>query len=275
MKRPSDETLMAFADRRLSADEHAQVAAYLEGDADARRLVETFKTTADVARMAYSDDEVGATPQHLIDLVVGARAGNVGHSGDDTTVVPLTRAGRRSDRQSVVWPGMAMAASIALIIGVGGGYLASLGSRQAPDGSTQEPLRLGAVDPSGAVFDLLEERRTGEVVAIKGDSSIARNVVVIDTFKDKLGRYCREFEAAETSSPHALDVAIACREHSGWTIQAAVRLARQADTSPDGAFKPATGAGELAAIEGLGRIVGVERNLTADEEATALASDWK
>lgn len=273
MKRPSDETLMAYADGKLAPDEHARVADYLKSDADARALVEDFKRTADLAARAFSDIDKTELPAGLVDLIMNGKAEVAADAPE--TVVPFRKARAATPRKSMTQWVLPMAASLSVLAGAIIGY--ALATRPAAD-LTSAAILVGPV-PDGSPLDLLLEKRpTGEPEVFATSDGTQKELVVVGTFKDKYGRFCREVETSMASAPGIpVDLAVACRAvDASWTVEGALHLAeRQPAPSNTTGFEPASGIDEATAIDGLMKMLGANRNLTAVEEKAALSAGWK
>ncbi|MGI9385185.1 MAG: hypothetical protein ACR2PO_18685, partial [Methyloligellaceae bacterium] len=87
------------------------------------------------------------------------------------------------------------------------------------------------------------------------------------TFKDKTGRYCREYAVAGT--PEASAVGIACRDKMNrWSIEIHTAQAE------GGTFRPASGGG----IERLNALMGemsAGEPLDLDQEEAAIRKGWR
>ena len=104
---------MAYADGELSQQEAADIAAYLEGNDEARALVEQFQRTAEHVKAAYVTTLNSSVPDKLVDTVMSSP------TRAKSTVVEMSEF-RRSIRNSSPIA-FALAASIALVIGAAGG----------------------------------------------------------------------------------------------------------------------------------------------------------
>jgi surface antigen len=132
------------------------------------------------------------------------------------------RAGDRGVGRSP-WP-VALAASLAmLIVGLGGGLLL------VDYRVEQELARLQAVGQAdqqvreAALFQALEKNVSGEAVAWRNpDSGKIGEITPVRTFKNRDGRWCREYTAMEALGGETeIRRAIACRAPEGqWKTRA-------------------------------------------------------
>ena len=250
----SDELLVAYVDGELAPERAAEVAAALADDADARQSVEVFRQSAEAATDAYDEVASQPLPDRLLKTI-----GAPGTAGD--AVVDLTSRRRPAREWRAALP---LAASIALIVGLGAGYqLARLA--ETPAGGFEMALN-----------DVLESHASGTPVAWRDPASgDAGNITAIASFKGKNGRFCREFERSRPSvAGDNLAFGVACRAADGrWHVEALI--AAQVQTPPGGdTYVPAAGPdnepiGDL--IDGL--MAGGP--LTPEEEKALIGHGWQ
>jgi len=232
---PSDETLMAYADGELSADEAARIARLLETDAAAAAKVAAFRQTR--ARLRAAARSHDAVPAALRARVEAALAGQrAAQPPDAGTVTPL--APRR--RRQVPAAPAALAASLALAVGLAAGWLAAPGGDGAAGG--------GVVDLAG-LEDALGRVPSGETAALDGGE-----ITLVASFRDSAGAFCREAEVARTGRPTV--IVVACRGAGGdWQPQLALAAGGGAGYAPASgtrtleAFLDSIGAGPPLAPE--------------------------
>lgn len=202
----------------------------------------------------------GAAPGALRGAAPGAEpataAGGAPERAPDTAqrVVPLHRPPRRA------WQPMALAASLALAVGLGAG-MALMQGDVAGDGTR---LALGPQDSSDPLATVLETAASGEATAA---------IRPLLTFRDAAGRPCREFETV-TGGGLSSGTGIACRSEAGiWSVRILVATsAPGGDDTPDG-FRPAAG----AAADALGATldaIGAGPALSPDAEAALIRRRW-
>lgn len=257
MNRPTDETLMAYADDALDEGERAMIEQYLATDADARDLVAAFRRSRDLAARAFDEALTSPPPKHLVDLIMShpATPGSATPISAADNVVVLAPRPRASPMATWALP---MAASLAFAIGLGTGWLYR--PTQPVD------VALGPLPARSELSQVLEGARTG----------IRRNRhLVVATFRDKLDRPCRELELFPTTTADApLLAGIACREPNGtWIVEGAARL-RTAKANGNGAYVP-SGAVEADALGSLLEMMGAKPALSADEERALIERGWK
>lgn len=262
---PDDATLIAFADGALAGDEAERVAAFVAGNDEARRLVELFRASGDLAKRAYDAalDET-QTDAKLAALILGGSAVPA-----SATVVALpSRPSRTPAKSRFALP---MAAAIALIVGSVGGF--EFGRRAAaPEHAARSDIAVGPVARGTALATLLDEKPSG--VTLSGPEGSGQDLMVVASFRDAKGRICREFEilAAEQGGP--VTAGIACRHDGGdWHVEGAAQLAKAPEPSAQD-FSPASG-DDAAAIEGLLKAVGAKPALSKTDEDALLRNKWK
>ncbi len=163
-----------------------------------------------------------------------------------------------------------MAASIALAVGLGGGFglFKLVGPR---GGEAAGPLLVGTVDGSEPLHLALESAVTGTLIA-NGEGG---NVMPLTTFVDRVGRYCREFQAVTSNSDGlSASFGIACRQPAGpWRVEAIGVPAVATAVVPD-RFETASGATgdpmqvQICAMSDSGPI-------NQEEEAAQHANGWQ
>jgi anti-sigma factor RsiW len=262
MNRPSDEVLMAYADGALDTAEANRVAVHLETDAEARRLVEQFRRTSELAHQAFdiATPVAGLDPiaERILAQPLPERPDSVAET--PTNVVPIARITQtRFDKfKPSSWP---IAASIALAVGIGIGVLLT---RIAGPGDDAQ-IALGEAPTNSPLAQALERQASGVAVG---------RILVVTTFQDRLGRACREVEILSQTRPQVPVMAgVACRLADGrWIVEGAARIA-EAKASSDPAYLP-SGADEKDALASLLAMIGAKTALSPAEEKALIARSW-
>ena len=198
----TDEMLMAYADGALPPDEAARIEARLDVDADLVARLAPFLGTRDaLSALARRDAETFALPAGLQARLMARMAeaqADAAQVHTDKVVAFVPGAARRIP----LWSG-AMAASLALAVGLGGGLMLGQGG-DAPPAS---PLA-AALDtlPSGGAETL-------------GDGT---ELSMIATFISAEGALCREYEVMRASGLQSVEVA--CDAGTGWEVQLMLAL---------------------------------------------------
>lgn len=205
----TDEMLMAYADGALGAEDSARLRARLEADpALAARLAPFAGTRDALARLARRDAAAVALPPGLqarmIARMAEARVEAMAAPADK--VVALQP---RDARRMPLWSG-ALAASLALAIGLGGGLMLGQGGG-------------GAVSPVVAALDTLPAGAE-ETLA---DGTRLR---IVASFVSAEGALCREYEVTRPTGMHSVEVA--CDAGSGWEVQLMLALAGSEGYAP-------------------------------------------
>ena len=258
MTRFSDETLVAYVDGELSVEEAAEIEQAVATDQRVRETVQIFRATAGWSRKAYDDVLHEPVPDRLISAASGKDV-RLAHTDPRRDSAPRGRIA-----------GMAMAASIALAVGLGGGFglFQMVGSG---GGEVAGPLLVGTVDKSEALHLALESAGTGTLIA-NGEGG---NVMPLTTFIDREGRYCREFQAV-TSNADGLSASfgIACRQPAGpWRVEAIGAPAAATAAVPD-RFETADGpTGDPMQV-----LIGAMSEsgpISLEDEAALLTNGWR
>lgn len=206
----SDELLMAFADGELGPAEAGLVSAAVAGDpvlaARVARFVQSRKAVAEAFRAATT----ASPPDPMIARIRALSASSdLKLNGDSETNVAAhnTVVAFPPRRQVPFWQ-LPLAASIALIAGLGAGQLLTPapGTDGVADAILGDPGLSAAlaVLPSGA----RETLDSGAQVAL------------IATFENGDGELCREFEYDQPGG--ATTVAVACRTATDWNVHLAI-----------------------------------------------------
>lgn len=203
----SDETLMAYADGELSDADRAEIDELLETDDAAAQRVKVFRATRQrLADAAVAQDHVPAAlrerVQGLIDQHQAAQS--------DTTVVSLASRQTRSEGQPRFW-GIALAASLALAIGFGGGFWI----KDPRDPEAAGPVLLSGVD----LTEPLSTLKSGETL-----TDGAASITIIGSFRDGDGRLCREAQLSQAGESSL--TAVLCHSGSGWSPELAIRISQ-------------------------------------------------
>ncbi|TCO73322.1 hypothetical protein [Rhodovulum euryhalinum] len=244
----SDETLMAYADGALDPAEAARVGAAVAADPALARRLALFSGTRDVLARAAAARPEAPVPDALMARVRATiEAGRAG-AETDATVVPL----RRPSVPPRPFRPMAIAAGLALALGLAGGVLVG--------------LSLGDGVPGGLRIATLGTRGLAE--ALSGLPSGARaavadgEVAIIASFRNADGELCREFEL--DAAERATVVSVACREAAGWQTRFAV-VAGAVDTG----YAPAS---SLETLDSYLAAIGAGAPLAPLDEAAALSA---
>lgn len=239
-----DATLMAFADGELDAASAARVAEAVAGDPDAAARVELFRRTRAVLSAAAGMRPAGPVPEALLARVQATLAEARARAAPE--VVPL-----RPKRGPAAW-GMALAASLALAVGVAGGFRIARG----PAGDAAPGLSLAALggrDVAAALARLPSGART----AIPGGEMAA-----VASFRSSAGETCREVEIDPEAGNTV--VAVACHTGRGWDLRLAVAAA-----AAEGGYAPAS---SLEVLDAYLASTEAGAPLSLEEEAAALAA---
>lgn len=259
------ELLVAYADGELTGDEAMRAAELVRTNPQAAQMVADMRESARLAAAAFAGPMHEPVPDRLIAAVRGAVTDEPAASA---TVVPFAR--RPRSRPAVASWGMAMAASVALVIGIGGGF----GTAQFWDGTGQPgaPVRHAAM--SGPDFQhALETAASGVPVTIDlaGDGTSAEILPVL-TFRDDSGGICREFQTSLTD-PDGTEIGfgVACRTDDGtWRNEVLVA----GPTAPGGdVITPASGDNQARFRAIVDSFIG-EEVVFPDEERALIDGNW-
>jgi len=243
-----EETLMAYADGELDAEQRAQIAAALEKDPVlAARVAKHRALRAEVAG-AFAPVLSDPVPERLRAAATGAAA-PVERSRGNVVIFPA----RGTRAPSTPWRArewLAMAAS--LVLGVVISWRAF-----SPAGTATITASNGALVARGALEKALDQQ-------LASNQADAAAVSIGLTFKARDGSYCRSFAL------RAGGVAgLACRAGGEWRIP----VTASADAA-GGDFRPAASTTPPAVMQAIeARIAG--EPLAAPDETRARDAGWK
>lgn len=250
---------MAYVDGALDVQTAQSVEAAASEDEAVAAQVEALRRTRELSRAALGSLLDEPVPDALTARVRAFAARHpaaapetsdarpAGGSGDGGTVVAF---GPR--QRSPLWQrsgfGMGLAASIALIVGLGTGFFAAGGL-----GTFGKHVETVTFDQADLVDAIDSVPSGGERQLSRGDSFRA-----IATFALEDGTLCREFEVAGSSTV----IAVACRQDGAW--QTRFTVASQASGQD---YTPAA---SLDVLQAYLTAVGAQAPLDAAAEAAAL-----
>lgn len=241
-----DEALSAFLDGELPADRRAQVARALAASpAVAERLAALAALHADL-RTLFDPVLTEPVPERLRALL------DAGPGAAAPAVVPFRR------RLVAAWQPAALAASLALLLGVGAGW----GLRAPPP----EP-RLAGLAPtaSAALQAILERAPSGETRPLGPDGE----VTPVASLADAEHGWCRLFVVDDGTRPLE---AVACRDGGGWRVLALAELSTAPAAAADG-YAPATG-GSPSPLRSLLGELGLGEPVESSVEERLIREGW-
>lgn len=245
----TDETLMAYADGELDAETARAIAAAEAADEAVARRIALFRGTRATLAEARAARPAADVPDALM-ARVRETLEQAGAGGEEPgSVVPFVR--RAPVRP---WVPAAIAASLALAVGLGAGL--SLRPGTGPDAAGPRPgaTGLAALEASGVAGALSRLASGGSEQVAAGE------VTIVSSFRTPEGTLCREFELATGSTE---TVAVACAEGAAWDL----RFAVASGGAQDAGYAPA---GALEALDTWLVGVGAGAPLPEDEEREAL-----
>lgn len=269
-----DDKLMAYLDGELAAADRTALEAQLLSDPALVLRLEELKAgdrhlEAFLAEEAFEDIRPDtAELAALLAAKLEQKPASSGPRDDDAQVIFLDQEkGRRSFRGRTFIP-HAIAASVALMIGFGAGYVSPGKPGTDQDSRVAEGRYLAGVVPEGSSLHAALETRPSEAYPVVGGADVA-HVVPLTSFRTREGDYCREYMAA---GPEGGARGVACKIENIWRVQASVAVATR-DASPDG-FIPASGA-DAGPIDTLIMKMMAGDAFSPDEEQQAIRDGWK
>jgi hypothetical protein len=260
--------LMAFADDALPAETAAALARRIAADPRLAARVGRFKADRALLRAAFDPVLQEPVPDRLV-RAVRAKAATAERprpglrlvASGTAEVAPGPGASGGAGRSAAGgaprrWLPLALAASLALLLGYGAGRLAGPEGPAAPG--------LAALAETPALARLAEAELSGGAADLPGGA----RAVLLGSARLPDGRLCREAEIAGQS---VAGTALLCRTAAGgWTVTA---LLAEPPPAPGSTFAPASGAA-TSAHPPLWATLGGER-LDGEAERAARAAGWR
>jgi hypothetical protein len=239
----SDETLMAYADGVLDPALRDVVEAAMRDNPEYRVKVEKFRTTLAPIRRAFQDGPLPQQSNALID-----KLGKMGLRPDQTNppIAPgqgwQFGAGKGSNGRAAARRPMAIAASIALMVGVGLGWALRPNDTSLPRDPNRIALGERGLSAEGALRQLLETARSGTPLVVASGGHTWK-LKASFTFKSIDGEFCRRYEM--TNATDGSFAGYACRGDDGqWLVQAHLK---SDGLTPNGkSFVPSAGKHDAA-----------------------------
>lgn len=210
MTKFSDESLMLYADGLLEAPESERLQQALTRNAKLRARLQVFRSTGRDLAALFEPHAATPLPPKLRDIVTGAAPA--------TSPAPVYEMRQRSAPRA--WregwgSAAALAASVALLAGIGLGWLLHGGlagnSALPPQHAVQAAG--GSLIAGDVLGHALETQPSGMPAPAEARNSA--NVSVKMTFQDAAGHYCRQYQLTSQSQHYA---GVACRVDGVWRV---------------------------------------------------------
>lgn len=234
------EKLSAYLDGELSSQETAEVREALQHDEKAAAVLAAMVMVDERIQRQVDAQAQEEIPAHLTRLL-------------DEAAPDKVVAGPWKKRQHWIQHPAAVAASVALIIGLGTGSW--LTDSFAPNANSQLQER---------VVQVLEQKPSGQTYQLDADVAVTPQL----TFKNHAGHYCRHYELYNAAVSERT-LAIQCRQSGDWKVVAQASL--YADGNP-GDYQTASSQAMLDSV--LDSVMATPA-LSRDAENHALANRWK
>ncbi len=279
MVKLNDEVLIAYSDGELDEKTAAEVEAALKDDPVAREIVHKFQEAARLAGEAFDDPMQEEVPERLLKLFEEPQSEEAAPDQSNITDLSQIRAARETKRHTNATafeePGtvrrfaLPLAASLALIIGIGGG----LGLSNFTTSSAPEVIAAGTIPQSSVLHAALERTPSLQSLEeVSGDGLTRNQIEPLLSFVDTNDRHCREYRITSSKVTGSQDLTgVACRGGDGaWTQQIAVVQ----EIPANGSYSPASGQAN-SALEGFLNEIMKDEPLDEEAEALLLDSGWQ
>ena len=262
----SDEKLSAYLDGELSPEEMDQITdAVAASDELAARLEELGSADSWVKeQFAEVDNQpFRADTLALLKDPQDAQAPEASGTPETDNIVAFKPMSDTPNPPKPVFWGQAIAASIALIVGVISGMQFGPGETSGANAPVQF---VGSIPQGSQLHHMLETLPSLQEVTLNGTSDTATAMM---TFPTRNGQYCREYAHR---SAGAQTRNIACRTDDGWYITASV-ASQPSPTAAASGFIPAGAGDDL--IDTLIVDMMTADALTSEGEAFLLENGWQ
>jgi len=274
----SDEKLVAFMDGELPDAELATVGDAIAASPDLVQRMELLQGADEKFRKSFAAMDARPIRTDTIDLIKGAAKGAADldeKAGENTENIIAFKARPRPSINTTGsrWMPQAIAATIALVVGFGGGAFIYPDMGSGPDQAEASRggtiyQTAGLIDVKSPLFAVLETGQSASTVPLPGENE--GSVTPVSTFKTHSQGYCREFEL-QTSDANSRN--IACRNEASWTIVASML---QPKTSTDNGTNFTTATGMSPELIDTMILKWIEGDiLDKDDEAKLIAKSWK
>ncbi len=264
----TDEKLSAYLDGELSSEEMDRITDEVATDQTLAARLETLRASdAWLSRQFAAADEkpIRTDTLDLIKQFNNEQTSAQQETEGNNNVVELTPRSRWvSVTESLSW-GHAVAASVALLIGVGTGW--QFGGTERSGGEIATLQIAGLINPASPLYDVLETTPSLQRVNLE---SSAGSATALMSFESTDGEYCRELQVSMASS-HSRS--IACRTGNNWLVKATVASSGPAPASGT-EFIPAGSAGSALIDQ---TIVSLMKDdaLSSADEGLLISKGWQ
>lgn len=264
----SDEMLTAYLDGELAAEEMAEIVRQIKKSPQLASRVEKMCLTDKSLAEAYHAIDDRPMPAGIMEMLE-AFPEKIKNADNDISATVLPFKKPQPVSKAPIWQ-MAMAASVALIIGLGLGrnILTPDTTLNSFPEAIQAQQVAGIIGPENPLFGILENQPSASSVALKGSKDTM--VEPIMTFLASDNTYCREFKVMTAQSATRN---IACRVNNNWLVKVSVGTSGEV-VSPDGQYQTASRSGDTI-VDSM--IVNMIRGdaLSADIEARIMKQNWQ
>jgi hypothetical protein len=222
--------LMAYADGALDAADRAIVEATLGDHPDYQEKLEKFRITGTPVRQALLEGVDLGRLEELAARIRSIEDPSAMAPGDQDEARTITLARRQTPASSTLprsyWP-TAMAASLALLIGGGFGWLVR-GAATATQPTSADVVVFwdGNLQAVGALSKVLETTGSGRETGVNDAHGGAWGLRVASSFRSVTGRPCRRYELSSQTKRFA---GYACRSTDGrWSVHAHLEVPNKA-----------------------------------------------
>ena len=245
----NDEHISAFLDGELEAHEMAAMRAVIAKDEAVAARIEAFAAVDAKLKQRYGNIDEQALPEGLLAMIESATS--KAPTQKTAEIIELSRW-QRTKKQ--VQEHFAVAASVALMLGLGVGFFAS-----------QHSIQPSAFESNSwqHVAQHLHDAPSGELRELGGGAAIKVQL----SFKGQDGALCRQYYQQSADATQASDN-VACNYGGQWQLTARVPAA----IKQQGTYATAS---KSAAIDRVLDSIMADSPMSFEQEQRAIAKQWR
>lgn len=265
----TDEILNAYLDGELTVDEIAEVAKQIEASPDLSKRMENMRINDKSFAQSFHEIDTKPMPDNIMAILDGfPKQQQEKTNKNDSNVVSFKKKIPFQTNISL-WQ-TAIAASIALFIGIGAGR-GLIPSTSQTDITADQVLAQqtsGIIGEGNMLYDVLENQPSSTPLTLIANNNTF--VIPTMTFRNEENGYCREYRVM---APNSSTQNVACRIEDKWIVKLSVGLEAE-QANDEGLYQTASQVDDpLVTAIIAGMITGDP--LSADNETIIMNNNWQ